>query len=83
MQDYIVKRIIKESEFIINTGATVRQTAKKYSVGKSTVHKDVTVRLKKLDEELFKKVKVVLNKNLCERHIRGGEATKKKYLLKK
>ncbi len=83
MQDYIVKRIVKESEFIINTGATVRETAKKYSVGKSTVHKDVTVRLKRLDVDLYKKVQVVLDRNLSERHIRGGEATKRKYLLKK
>lgn len=76
----IEQRIIKEAEYIIKTGATVRATAKVFSYSKSTVHKDVTERLYKLDKRLHDKVKVVLEKNLSERHIRGGLATKKKYL---
>jgi putative DeoR family transcriptional regulator (stage III sporulation protein D) len=75
----IVDRVIKESEYIVATGATVRTTAKGFAVSKSTVHKDVTERLKKIDKNLYKKVKKVLGINLSERHVRGGEATKKKY----
>ncbi len=73
-------RIVKEAEYIIRTGATVREAAKVFSFGKSTIHKDVTVRLLETDKELYLKVKKVLDKNLAERHIRGGEATRKKYL---
>lgn len=75
-----MQRIIEEAEYIISTGATVRNTAKKFSLGKSTVHKDVTERLMNIDTALYKAVAIVLQKNLAERHIRGGEATKKKYL---
>ncbi len=69
-------------EYIIKTGATVREAAKYFSVSKSTVHKDVTERLYIENRQLFKKVKTVLDKNKAERHLRGGEATKQKYLLK-
>ena len=79
MREDILDRIIKEAEYVINTGATVRQTAKIFHFSKSTVHKDVTDRLYQVDKTLYKKVKKVLNKNLSERHIRGGEATKRKY----
>ena len=72
-------RIVKEAEYIVKTGATVRECAKEFGVSKSTVHKDVTERLKDLDKTLYKKVKKVLEFNLSERHIRGGEATKRKY----
>lgn len=67
-------------EYIIKTGATVRETAKKFSVSKSTVHKDVTERLYTENRQLYKEVKCVLEKNKSERHLRGGEATKQKYL---
>ena len=80
MRDDILDRVIKEAEYIIETGATVRQTAKVYHFSKSTVHKDVTDRLRIVDKRLYKKVKKVLDKNLSERHIRGGIATKNKYL---
>ena len=80
MQDYLISRIVQEAEFIIRTGATVRKTAKIYCLGKSTVHKDVTDRLKTIDKDLYEKVNAILKKNLAERHIRGGEATRKKYL---
>ena len=76
----LIDRIIEEAEYIVNTGATVRGAAKVFGVSKSTVHKDVADRLKKVDKILYKKVKKVLNKNLSERHVRGGEATKQKYL---
>lgn len=66
-------------EFIVDTGATVRAAGKKFGVSKSTVHKDVTERLKKQSPALFLQVKQVLQKNKEERHIRGGNATRKKY----
>ena len=82
MCEDILDRIMSEAEYIARTGATVRQTAKVFHFSKSTVHKDVTARLFEIDKSLYKKVKKVLDKNLAERHIRGGEATKLKYAKK-
>ncbi|MBR0466825.1 MAG: sporulation transcriptional regulator SpoIIID [Clostridia bacterium] len=65
--------------YITETGATVRAAAKVFGVSKSTVHKDVTDRLKKENASLYKEVEKILQKNKSERHIRGGLATKKKY----
>lgn len=79
MDSDLIERIIKEGEYIVQTGATVRQTAKVFNYSKSTVHKDVSERLYFIDRELFKKVKKILNFNFSIRHIRGGEATKRKY----
>ena len=79
MQDYITERVIKEAEYIIETKSTVRTTAQHFAISKSTVHKDVTERLKEIDKQLYKEVRHVLNTNLSERHIRGGLATKNKY----
>lgn len=73
------KRAIALGEYIADTGATVRQCAKTYGISKSTVHSDVTKRLGRIDRTLSEKVRCVLDKNKSERHIRGGEATKKKY----
>ena len=78
--DNITDRVLKEGYFIAQTGATVRATAKIFLYSKSTVHKDVTERLRHIDKELYVKVKLALEKNLAERHIRGGLATKEKYL---
>ena len=80
MQQQLIQRIIKEANHVVQTGDTVRATAKVFHFSKSTVHKDVTERLKKVDVALYKKVQKVLEKNLAERHIRGGEATRVKYL---
>ena len=66
-------------EYILDTGATVRATAKVFKISKSTVHKDVTERLLHGNPQLYKQVKAVLQKNKQERHIRGGMATKRKY----
>ena len=79
MWDYISERVIREAEYIIETKSTVRAAALHFNISKSTVHKDVTERLKEVDKELFKDVRKVLNTNLSERHIRGGMATKNKY----
>ena len=71
------------ARYIINTGATVRKTAQEFKISKSTVHKDVSYRLRNIDFDLYIKAKAVLDNNLKERHIRGGIATKNKYLTKK
>ncbi len=78
MYGKLSERAISEGEYIVENNATVRSTAAVFGVGKSTVHKDVTVALKELDANLYGEVKKVLEKNLSERHIRGGLATKLK-----
>lgn len=80
MRDYIRKRVVDVSLYIVKTNATVRQAATVFGVSKSTIHKDVTERLPKLNEDLAAQVKQVLEHNKAERHIRGGEATKRKYI---
>ena len=73
----------EEALFMIETGATVRATAIRFGVSKSTVHKDVTDRLALLNPALHKQVAPVLRENKAERHLRGGEATRRKYLEKR
>ena len=80
MRDYIEERAEEIGQYIVESGATVRQTAKKFGVSKSTVHKDVTERLVKINPFLAARIRVVLDVNKAERHIRGGMATKEKYL---
>ncbi|MBE6797907.1 MAG: stage III sporulation protein D [Ruminococcaceae bacterium] len=79
MREIAEERAAELGEYIAVTGATVRAAGKKYGISKSTVHKDVTERLSRIDPQLFIKVKAVLDKNKKERHIRGGMATKRKY----
>lgn len=79
MQEHIRKRVQDVGRYIAKSGATVRQAAVVFGVSKSTVHKDLTERLPLVDEELAKKVRHILDLNKAERHIRGGEATRKKY----
>lgn len=79
MFDYIVERVMREADYIVETKATVRAAAVNFNISKSTVHKDVTERLRLIDKDLFERVRAVLDINLFERHIRGGMATKKKY----
>lgn len=71
------------AEFVIENGATVRSTAKVFGISKSTVHKDLTQKLKFVNLNLYNQVKEVLNLNKEQRHLRGGEATKQKYLKKR
>jgi putative DeoR family transcriptional regulator (stage III sporulation protein D) len=80
VKDYMRERILEVAAYIIDTKATVRQAAKIFGVSKSTVHKDMTERLPEINPEKAKLVKDVLEYNKAERHIRGGKATKKKYL---
>ena len=75
----IEERAIILAHYIIDSKDTVRGAAKKFGISKSTVHKDVSERLKKINSELAKEVRVVLDENKAERHIRGGLATKLKY----
>ena len=79
MKDYIEERVLELAHYIISTNATVRATAKKFRVSKSTVHKDVTERLLEINPGLAAEVKDVLENNKAERHLRGGMATKEKY----
>lgn len=79
MQDYIAKRVVEIAGYIIESRATVRQTAGVFGVSKSTVHKDLTERLPLLNDVLADEVKEVLESNKAERHLRGGMATKRKY----
>ena len=82
MKGYIEQRAVKTAEYIINTKATVRQTAKKFGVSKSTVHKDVAERLVFINPALAAEARKVLDMNKSERHIRGGLATREKYRRK-
>ncbi|RKI82578.1 sporulation transcriptional regulator SpoIIID [bacterium 0.1xD8-71] len=80
MKDYIEERAIQIANYIIENNATVRQTAKEFGISKSTVHKDVTDRLVQLNPSLAAEARKVLDVNKSERHIRGGLATREKYL---
>lgn len=79
MRTDIRDRVIEESAYILRTGATVRACADRFEVSKTTVHKDMRKRLPDIDRNLAARVARVLEKNLQERHIRGGMATRKKY----
>lgn len=79
MQDYIERRVMEITDYILETGATVRRVAAVFGVSKSTVHKDCTERLIQINHHLAKEVKAILENNKAERHLRGGEATRRKY----
>jgi putative DeoR family transcriptional regulator (stage III sporulation protein D) len=79
----IDERVKLTAVYIIETGVTVRAAAKKFGVSKSTVHKDITVRLKSINLSLYEQVNEILQRNKNERHIRGGNATRIKYLEQK
>ena len=80
MKDYIEERAVEIANYIIEEKATVRQTAKKFGISKSTVHKDVTERLLQINPSLAHEARKILDVNKQERHIRGGLATREKYL---
>ena len=77
------ERCLTLALYMIENESTVRATAKKFGISKSTVHKDVTYKLKKINPELYFKTQKLLKKNKEERHLRGGEATKQKFLNSK
>ena len=76
------ERSVCLGEYILETGCTVRAAAAWFGVSKSTVHKDITERLRRISPSLYTEVKLILDKNKAERHLRGGEATRIKYLRK-
>lgn len=82
MKEYIEERAVEIGNYIVENKATVRQTARQFGISKSTVHKDVTERLLKVNPSLARETRKVLDVNKSERHIRGGMATKEKYLHK-
>ena len=83
MDKNIILRVINEGKYIIETKDTVREIAKVFNVSKSTVHKDLKERLLEIDSEMYNKVSNILKYHLEIRHIRGGNATKYKFLRKK
>ncbi len=79
MTDHIGERACQLAVYMIENRATVRAAAKKFGVSKSTVHKDLSQRLPQYNQALYEQVKVILDTNKAQRHIRGGMATRKKY----
>jgi putative DeoR family transcriptional regulator (stage III sporulation protein D) len=83
MTDTIEKRACQLAVYMIETGATVRTAAKHFGISKSTVHKDLTQRLRQYNRVLYEHVRLILEENKAQRHIRGGMATREKYLARK
>ncbi len=77
------ERCVIMATYMVENQSTVRKVASKFGISKSTVHKDITKNLKRTNPDLYIKVQEILNKNKQERHIRGGEATKQKFLSNK
>lgn len=83
MRKDVYDRVIKEAKYLINYGSTIREIAKVFDVSKSTVHKDMRDRLPLIDNNMYNEVSSVLEYHIDIKHIRGGEATKRKFLSKK
>ncbi|HEY9060047.1 MAG TPA: sporulation transcriptional regulator SpoIIID [Pseudobacteroides sp.] len=81
MKEYISERVLSLANYTIANKATVRDTAKNFGISKSTVHKDIVERLMDLYPQLAEEVKIILEINKAERHIRGGNATRNKYKI--
>ena len=79
MKDTVEQRVCELAVYIIETGATVRTAARHFGISKSTVHKDLSQRLPRYNQQLYKRVRRILDENKAQRHIRGGMATKRKY----
>lgn len=78
--NYIENRVLEVTNYILETGATVRSAAKKFGVCKSTIHKDVTIRLRELNPQLHNQILSVLSNHFETKHINGGIATRNKYI---
>ena len=83
MKNHIEERAVAVANFIVSSNSTVRETARRFGISKSTVHKDITDRVEKIDPELARSVRKVMEVNKAERHIRGGLATREKYLRRR
>ena len=79
MKDYLVERALAVAKHIDETHDTIRGTAEKFNYSKTTIHLDVSKRLKQIDRALYECIRPILDENFNEKHIRGGQATKKKY----
>ena len=79
MKDYIETRAKEIGEYVVKTKKTVRAVAEEFGISKSTVHFDLSKRLKRIDLSLYEDVKKILDQNFSERHVRGGESTRRKY----
>lgn len=79
MKKEIITRVEEIADYIIETKETIRQTAKKYNISKSTVHKDIKDRLKEIDSNKYRKIDEILKLHIKTRHILGGQSTKLKY----
>lgn len=79
MNSLIIKRVINEANYMLQTNNTIREIAKIFCVSKSTVHKDLHERLKEINLELYNEVNAILKYHIDVRHIRGGQSTKEKY----
>lgn len=79
MKDYIEERVLEVASYIIDSKSTIRKTATVFGVSKSTIHKDMTERLPKINQDVAREAKEILDNNKAERHIRGGRATKMKF----
>ncbi len=82
MDQFIKNRVTKEATYIIQTGVTIREVAKRFNISKSTVHKDLQERLKIISPKNYRLVREIIKKNVSIRHIKGGETTKQKYTKK-
>lgn len=83
MKPYIVSRTRELGEYVLRTHETIRESAKKFHLSKSTVHYDLSIRLQKVDSKLYEEIKKILQEHFEEKHLRGGESTKKKYEILK
>lgn len=79
MKSYIKERTLQVATYIEDTEDTIRKTAQVFNLSKSTVHNDLSKRLKRVDENKYNRVQKILDKNFSEKHLRGGESTRKKY----
>ena len=79
MKNHIRERVLEEAKYIIESKDTIRKTSKVFGVSKSTIHRDMTERLSKINSQIAMEIKAILNYNKAERHIRGGKATKIKF----
>lgn len=83
MNKELMKRVIMEADYIINTKCTVRQAAKKFGLGKSTIHRDINYRLSRIDTKRYEKIRDIADKNIIERTARGGEKTRHTSMLRR
>ena len=83
MSAYIIKRVLEIADHIIDTKDTIRKTAKKFNISKSTVHKDLQERLSQIDINKYNVVKKIMDEHIETRHIKGGESTRQLFLKKR